>query len=191
MPSFDAIILTGGTARRLDGADKPALLVGGEPMVLPVARAAAAADRLVVVGPAHPALHPTVVTREDPPGSGPVAAVVAGLEHVRSRHVAILAADLPFLRASTLAALCSTVDNHEAAVVRDRDGRSQWLCALWSAAALRRRTAGDPAGRSMRSVYAGADVVPIDPVAEPPVWFDVDTRDDLTRARAWANPEES
>ncbi|HVX43370.1 MAG TPA: NTP transferase domain-containing protein [Mycobacteriales bacterium] len=190
MPAFDAIILTGGTARRLNGADKPALLVGGEPMVGAVARAVAAADRLIVVGPAHPALRPAVVTREDPPGSGPAAAIAAGLEHVRAPYVAVLAGDLPFLRAGTIAALLSAVDGHEVAVVRDAGGRSQWLCALWSAPALRRRLAGDPAGRSMRSVYAGADVVPLDPAAEPPVWFDVDTHADLARARAWANPEE-
>jgi molybdenum cofactor guanylyltransferase len=52
-PEFDTVILAGGLARRMGGADKPALIVGGEAMVVSVARAAAAAGtrRLIVVGP--------------------------------------------------------------------------------------------------------------------------------------------
>jgi molybdopterin-guanine dinucleotide biosynthesis protein A len=53
MPEFDTVILAGGLARRMGGADKPALIVGSEPMVVSVARAAVAAGtrRLIVVGP--------------------------------------------------------------------------------------------------------------------------------------------
>jgi len=52
-PEFDTVILAGGRARRMGGADKPALTVGNEPMLVSVARAAAAAGtrRLIVVGP--------------------------------------------------------------------------------------------------------------------------------------------
>jgi molybdenum cofactor guanylyltransferase len=52
-PEFDTVILAGGRARRMGGADKPALIVGSEPMLVSVARAAAAAGtrRLIVVGP--------------------------------------------------------------------------------------------------------------------------------------------
>jgi molybdenum cofactor guanylyltransferase len=52
-PEFDTVILAGGRARRMGGADKPALTVGNEPMLVSVARAAAAAGtrHLIVVGP--------------------------------------------------------------------------------------------------------------------------------------------
>jgi molybdopterin-guanine dinucleotide biosynthesis protein A len=52
-PEFDTVILAGGRASRMGGADKPALIVGNEPMVVSVARAAAAAGTrsLIVVGP--------------------------------------------------------------------------------------------------------------------------------------------
>ncbi|WP_439951655.1 NTP transferase domain-containing protein, partial [Actinomadura kijaniata] len=45
------MILAGGEARRLGGADKPAAAVGGRPLLAWVAEAAAGARRLVVVGP--------------------------------------------------------------------------------------------------------------------------------------------
>jgi len=51
---FDAIVLTGGAASRLGGADKPALEVGGTTLLERVLAAVADAGRIVVVGPARP-----------------------------------------------------------------------------------------------------------------------------------------
>src|SRR5260370_42656459 len=53
MAEFEAVILAGGRAVRLAFADKPALEVGGVPMLVSVARAAAeaGAQGVVVVGP--------------------------------------------------------------------------------------------------------------------------------------------
>ena len=53
---FDTVILAGGSAARMAGADKPALAVGGTPMLVSVAQAAAAAgtQQLIVVGPRRP-----------------------------------------------------------------------------------------------------------------------------------------
>lgn len=189
MEPFDAIVLTGGTARRLGGRDKPALVVGAGPIVQQVARAAAEAAQLIVVGPAHPALRPAVVTREDPPGSGPAAAIAAGLAHVRAPYAAVLAGDLPFLDSGTIGTLRRAVPGHDAAVVLDADRRPQWLCAVWAVGALRQATAGDPAGRPMRSVYAGVDAVSVCTSVEPPAWFDVDTDAQLAQARRWAQWE--
>jgi molybdopterin-guanine dinucleotide biosynthesis protein A len=117
---FDAVILAGGRAARMDGADKPGLEVGGRPMLVSVAAAAAAAGaaRLVVVGPerggavgrglaaaASGLPGGLVIVREDPPGGGPVPALRCGLAAARSPWVALLAADLPFLTGSWLARL--------------------------------------------------------------------------------------
>jgi len=53
---FDTVILAGGSAARMAGADKPALTVGGAPMLVSVAQAASAAgtQQLIVVGPRRP-----------------------------------------------------------------------------------------------------------------------------------------
>ena len=124
---FDAVILAGGRAARLAGADKPSLDVGGVPMLVSVARAAvtAGARKLIIVGPdragrVHDALASVAAdlpglpslagsaglpglpaglsfVREEPPGGGPVPALRRGLAEVTAPWLALLAADLPFL----------------------------------------------------------------------------------------------
>ena len=72
---FDAVVLAGGSARRLGGVDKPALQVGGASLLERVLAAVPSAGRVVVVGPPR-ALPPEVVqVREQPPGGGPGAAL--------------------------------------------------------------------------------------------------------------------
>ncbi|MEU0572553.1 NTP transferase domain-containing protein, partial [Nonomuraea sp. NPDC005983] len=75
---YDAVVLAGGEARRLGGADKPGLTVGGRTIAERVVSAVPDAARVVVVGPER-ALPGVVFTREDPPGGGPVPALRAGL----------------------------------------------------------------------------------------------------------------
>ncbi|MFC0083091.1 molybdenum cofactor guanylyltransferase, partial [Aciditerrimonas ferrireducens] len=71
-----AVLLTGGTSRRM-GVDKATLFVGGVPLAWRVARALAAVGGPVVeVGPGAVPWLP--VAREEPPGGGPLAGLVAG-----------------------------------------------------------------------------------------------------------------
>jgi molybdopterin-guanine dinucleotide biosynthesis protein A len=151
---FDAVMLAGGRAARMDGADKPALEVGGLPMMIRVAAAVAAAGagRLIVVGPARggavgPALAAVaaglpgglVTVRESPPGAGPVAALRRGLSEVRAPWLALLAADLPFLTGSWLRAVhaIAASSGRPGAVPVDDGGRQQWLASVWRAEPLR------------------------------------------------------
>lgn len=105
---YAAVVLAGGAARRLGGARKPALAVGGRPMLQQVLDAVADARPRVVVGPPDLPL-PAGVDRtlEQPPGGGPVAAAAAGLALVPAGtpYVALLAADLPFLTREAVALL--------------------------------------------------------------------------------------
>jgi len=76
------VILAGGAGRRLGGAAKPTLAVAGHAMLTRVLDAVAGAAERVVVGPPElaDALPPGVrLTREEPAGGGPVAALAAGL----------------------------------------------------------------------------------------------------------------
>jgi len=127
-PRADAIVLAGGRASRLGGADKPGLAVGGRSLVGSVVAAAAEAGArlVVVVGPDRPELRIRAAgrpgraradpagpgpaprlraVREDPPGSGPVPALRRGLAEVTAPWVFLLAADLPFIRAGHLGSL--------------------------------------------------------------------------------------
>ncbi|MFI9841691.1 NTP transferase domain-containing protein [Nonomuraea sp. NPDC051941] len=103
-PAFDAVILAGGEARRLGGADKPGLTVGGRSLVEHVVTAVADARTTIVVGPERP-IPGVVFVREDPPRSGPVPALAAGLNGVTAPWVVLLAGDLPFITAPHVTAL--------------------------------------------------------------------------------------
>lgn len=90
MTGYAAIVLAGGRARRLGGADKPALPVGGRPLLHRVLDAVPDAYPRIVVGPPRELPAGVLGTREQPPGGGPVAALAAGfaLLDATQRHPA-------------------------------------------------------------------------------------------------------
>ncbi|MFI8511390.1 DUF6457 domain-containing protein [Streptomyces sp. NPDC085460] len=81
--AFDAVVLAGGAARRLGGVDKPGVRVGGRALLDRVLAACAGAGRTVVVGDPRPTVRPVRWTREQPAGTGPVAALDAGAGALR------------------------------------------------------------------------------------------------------------
>ncbi|MGW4163354.1 DUF6457 domain-containing protein [Streptomyces sp. NPDC004788] len=80
--AYDALVLAGGSARRLGGADKPGVRVGGRPLLDRVLAGCRDARRTVVVASPRATARPVEWTRENPPGGGPVAALDAGLRHL-------------------------------------------------------------------------------------------------------------
>jgi|SRR5437868_2527412 len=187
--SFDAVVLAGGRARRLGGPDKPAVPVGGRPLIEWVAAAAGGASRLIVVGPPRDILPGAVHVQEDPPGGGPVPALRAGLAEVRADRMALLAADLPFLRPAHLARLLGATRGQHGAVLVDGDGREQWLAGCWRTDALRTALAGY-AGASLHGVLGPLEPVAVTLPAGPrPPWYDCDTPEDLAHADDLAGPD--
>ena len=96
------VVLAGGAGRRLGGADKAAVVVGGSSMLDRVLAAVRPlADALVVVGPSREtAVAGVRFVEEDAPGGGPVPAVAAGLEAFAPADddaVVLLAVDQPLL----------------------------------------------------------------------------------------------
>lgn len=184
-PSYDAIVLAGGSARRLGGVDKPMVRVGGRTMLDRVLEACAHAGRTVVVGPARPVARPVLWTREEPPGGGPAAALHAGLRCCADSMLGVFAADLPFLDAETVRDLLSAAADRDGAAVVDRSGRWQWLTGIYRrealVAAFERsgdgRGAGLPLGRLMR----GLALVPV--AARAFAAADCDTWEDVASAR--------
>ncbi|MDX3309124.1 NTP transferase domain-containing protein [Streptomyces sp. NPDC054884] len=187
--AYDAVVLAGGGARRLGGADKPGVRVGGRALLDRVLGACADARATVVVAEHRPTPRPVRWAREDPPGAGPVAALDAGLRHTAADDVLVLSADLPFLTADTVRRLLSALraGPGEGVLLTDGDGRDQPLVAAYRTAALRRELAvltadrGGLAGLPLRRLTAGLDLTRVpDPVAS----FDCDTWDDIASARA-------
>ncbi|WP_405868605.1 NTP transferase domain-containing protein [Streptomyces sp. NBC_01515] len=185
----DAIVLAGGAARRLGGADKPGLRVGGRALLDRVLTACADAGTTVVVADPRPTVRPVRWAREEPPGAGPVAALDAGLRCTTAEAVVVLSADLPFLEVATVRRLLTALRSSgaEGVLLTDADGRDQPLVAAYRASALRRELAaltdehGSLTGLPLRRLTGALELTRVpDPVAS----FDCDTWDDLATARA-------
>lgn len=81
--SCAAVVVAGGASRRLNHVPKASLSDGTSTLLDCALEAVAAASPRVVVGPESLPLPPEVLrTREDPPFSGPAAAIHAGLEYI-------------------------------------------------------------------------------------------------------------
>ena len=185
---FHAIVLAGGSAARLGGADKPGVGVGGISLLDRVLAALADAGRIVVVGPARPPSQvvalPVTWCREEPPGGGPVSALAMGLAHVEADVVVTLAADLPSIAPAVpaLLAALAAVPSDCAALV-DAGGRVNYLAAAWRRASLARAltSVGDPVGAAMRTLVSAAVLTE---VPDAGGWgLDCDTWDDVDDAR--------
>jgi molybdopterin-guanine dinucleotide biosynthesis protein A len=138
-----AIILTGGTAVRMDGADKAAIELDGVTLLERALAATMTAVEVVVVGQQVPTTRPVTWTIEDPAGGGPAAGVLAGLDRFLREPdlVAVLAVDMPKVNAGTIARLTWAVEkdsSYDGAVLEDPDGRTQPLCAVYRSESLRR-----------------------------------------------------
>ncbi|GGH46296.1 molybdenum cofactor guanylyltransferase [Microbacterium album] len=179
------IVLAGGRSSRLGGRHKPALEVGGRPIVARVIEAlrGVGADPLVVGLPeAVPDGVPVV--REDPPYAGPLAALAAGMGALRPHAegvIVVLGGDMPFVTAGLLRGLIDSA-GRGAAFAEDESGRLQPLCAAWDEAVLRQRLArlGETADRPLRALFADLD--PVRVAAPGRELRDIDTPEDLAAA---------
>ncbi|MFK4069403.1 NTP transferase domain-containing protein [Streptomyces sp. NPDC029674] len=188
--SYDAVVLAGGGAARLGGADKPGVRVGGRTLLDRVLAACSGAGTTVVVAAPRPTSRPVVWTREEPAGGGPLAALDAGLRHAGAERLVVLSADLPFLGEQTVGRLLTVLDESGAdgAVLTDPDGRDQPLVAAYRRDTLQREIAavadeagGALAGLPLRRLTARLELAR---VADPVAAFDCDTWDDVATARA-------
>ncbi|GAA3358570.1 molybdenum cofactor guanylyltransferase [Saccharopolyspora gregorii] len=169
---FAAVVLAGGSSRRLGGVDKLALSTGGRTLLAHTALAVRDADPVVVVGPRRPVPVPVRWAREDPPGSGPLAGLHAGLEEVPFERglVAVLAADHPGLSAGTVARLRAAAAE---------SGAVQWLLGVWPVDVLRAAMPEQVRDRPVRALFGALHPAHVPAVGAEAA--DVDTPQDLHR----------
>jgi len=131
------IVLTGGGAARFGGADKASIEVAGATLLERALGALAEIPDVVVVGDEVATSRPVTFLREDPPGGGPAAGLLAGLAGFPSppRLVVVLAVDMPLVTPATVRRLMLS-DDEDGALLVDGDGRRQYLCAVYRTASL-------------------------------------------------------
>lgn len=184
-----AVVLTGGSAVRLDGADKASIELGGLTLLEHALGAMLDIPEVVVVGDAVPTTRPVTFTREDPADGGPAAGLLAGLRAFARRpdRVAVLAVDMPLVTSTTIRRLLAATElgGHPAdgAALIDDDERIQYLCAVYTTDALDRTRPAyeDEHGLSMRALVGGLKLTRVP--AFGPETRDVDTWADLLALR--------
>lgn len=187
MTEVAGLLLTGGDSQRL-GRDKAAVVYHG----LTLAEHAAAVlqeacDPCIEVGPGRSGLWSM---QEVPPGSGPLAALVAGghalrIEHGHDGAVIALACDMPKVTSDLLRLLADAPG--EDTVVPEAGGRLQPLCARYSPGAL--AAAQELVDAGERSMHALLDRLTYRRLAEADwagvapadAFADIDTPADLAR----------
>jgi molybdopterin-guanine dinucleotide biosynthesis protein A len=177
---FDAVVLAGGRAERLDGADKAALDVAGATLLDHALRAVAGARRIVVVGDERPTDVPVVWTREQPAYGGPVAAAYAGLDALRGGSpvrlsgpealettrthgttpvVVVVAVDMPAVTAETVGRLVLAAEGRDGAVLVD--GGRRHLAMAVTARALDAVRPDPVDGAAMRGLWEALDLADV------------------------------
>jgi len=177
------VVLSGGSATRLDGADKATLEHHGRSLLEHALDALVEASEVVVVGPAMPTSRPVTFTRESPPGGGPLAGLTAGVAALAGSPdlVVVLAVDMPRVTAGTVARLVRAAGDSDAdgAWLVDDTGRRQL------AGAVRRLLVPVPGaadGLPMRALMERERTVDVPPLGHEA--DDVDTWADVARLRA-------
>ena len=184
-----AVVLAGGTAVRMGGADKASIELDGVTLLERALAATMSAYEVVVVGQQVPTTRPVTWTIEDPASGGPAAGLLAGLDRflVEPDLVTVLAVDMPRVHAGTVARLTWAVEadtDVDGAVLATSDGRTQPLAAVYrhsSLAAARPGSHEEQHGLPMHRLIGPLRLVEVP--AEGDEGQDVDSWDDLRRLR--------
>lgn len=187
--AYTAVILAGGRASRLGGVAKPLLEVGGRSLLDAALAAASGAREVVVVGDVPvPAGVRQIV--EDPPRSGPAAALAAGVVtlSVPAPWTLVLASDVPGVDRAVpaLVAHAEKDGGHDGVCFHDGTGHPQWMLALYRTAPLRGAIdAVETTDLSLKRLLAPLRLRSID--GDPGAIADCDTWDEIEAARRRAS----
>lgn len=190
------LILTGGRSTRYGGKHKPAVRVEGISVLERIIRAVTETGDVFGVSPeiliagsdeglATRARADIVVVREDPPFTGPLAGIAAGIGTMQAdvdSIVLVLAGDLPFVTKDALRRLIEAgIANDTVASPIDDAGYPQYLFAAWPEPLLRERLSALESvdNQPVRRLYAGVALAEVQLDAK--VIADIDSPEDLER----------
>jgi molybdopterin-guanine dinucleotide biosynthesis protein A len=190
------VMLAGGQARRMGGADKAFLTLGGETLIArTISRATPQVDELLINAYGDPARFAgfglPVIADSIGGFLGPLAGILTAFEWMRAnrpetRWLASFACDCPFFPRDMVERLIAKAQSENAAVAMAASGgRHHPVFAVWSAAipATFQNVLNDQGLRKMDdfvSLFANTQLGfasdPVDP------FFNINTPDDLARA---------
>lgn len=183
---FAGVVLAGGTAARLDGADKASLEHAGRTLLEWAVDALIDASEVVVVGDPVPTTRPVTFTRESPRYGGPVAALLTGCDALARQPatIGVLAVDMPRVTAHTFRRLHEAALGRDGAFLTDLAGRRQ-LAGVLDAARLAEVRPDHEAqhGMALHRLLASLDLAEVAPYGDEgrdvDSWADVrDLQDD-------------
>lgn len=184
--ALGAIVLAGGTAARLGGADKASIELAGRTLLTWVLDAVVDAGEVVVLGDWVPTERPVTFTREDPASGGPAAGLLAGFEAFSRTpsQLAVVAVDMPFVSMATFSRLREAAAGRDGAVLTDLSGRRQLAMVLdGERFAAVRPDYADRHGLPLHRLLEPFDLVDVPGRDREP--HDIDGWGDLRDARAW------
>jgi len=197
------VLVCGGASTRFGDEDKVCYPLAGKPLVRHVAdRLEPVIDELVVNcrGSQRPALEaaldgyarPVQYALDEVEDAGPLHGIGRGLAETESEWAVVVACDMPFVDPSFVQYLFRRATEREGAI--PRYGEGDWyqpLQAVYDVAAMRRAVAATEAAGQDRPIHAvnRLDVITVEGEtlwAQTGDWtfFNVNTREDLERARA-------
>ena len=198
--SISAIVLCGGSSRRLGGVDKTRESLAGTTVLDHLLDALPLGWFVVCVGEERATTRAVDWCRESPAGGGPVAGIAAGLEHLEHlEHLephadrdpeihnaeicVVIGGDMPFAAPAllTLVAALTVQPGLDAVLAVEPDGRTQPLLAAYRAEALRAALPHEPGGTRLMVVVDALLIGTVESAAE--VTLDVDTPEALAQAR--------
>ena len=192
------ILLAGGLARRMGGGDKPLVEIGGRPILAHViSRLSPQCAALALNANGDPARFAAfglpVVADSVPDFAGPLAGVLAGMDHAAAHHpdaadIVTAPADTPFLPDDLVARLHEVRDKAGARIAVAASGdRVHHAVALWPVALREqlRRALVEVEMRKVSAFIARFPNVTVDwPVAPYDPFFNVNRPEDVETARA-------
>ncbi len=179
-----AVVLAGGASRRF-GADKLAAEIDSLTLLDHAIGGLPEGFLVIVVGPERPLARSVRFVREQPPGGGPTAGLVAGLRAALDtgpEAIVVLPGDAPAAGHGAVVLLAALADQ-EATVAVDVAGQVQPLqLALRPPAAqqlIGLAGPGEGSGQSARRLVGSLDPPPRPVTLNPAALFDIDTPEAL------------
>ena len=189
------IVLAGGQGRRMGGADKGLVALGGRPMVAHVlGRLAPQVDELLINAnqnlDRYAAFGYPVVPDTVGGFAGPLAGLQAGLTRAACDHAATVPCDSPFLPVDLVARLVAALGAADAqlAVARTFDQPHPVFCVVRRDVLPHIEAFLAGGGRKIDAWYATLRVVEVPFDDEPDAFRNINTADELTDAERLRGP---